>query len=61
LLNIAEAPNMTVEIINAPEIKPQIPVKNNDPIIISFFMFVLKFLCSINKLSKLTVSSEDVA
>ncbi len=38
---MAEAPNMTVEIMNAPEIKPQIPVRNNNPIVISFFMFAL--------------------
>jgi hypothetical protein len=38
LLTIAEAPNITADIINAPEINPHIPVINNDPMAISFFM-----------------------
>ncbi len=38
---MAEAPNITVEIIKAPEINPHNPVMNNVPIAISFFMFVL--------------------
>jgi len=36
LLNIAEVPNMIVEIMNSPEIKPKIPTINISPIRISF-------------------------
>lgn len=39
---MAAAPNITVETINAPEIKPHIPVINNDPIAISFLMSDIK-------------------
>ena len=41
LLANADAANITVEIINAPEIKPHSPVMNNAPIAISFFIPVI--------------------
>jgi hypothetical protein len=44
LLKIAALANNTVEIMNSPEKKPNIPTANNSPINISLFLLIVSLL-----------------
>ena len=52
LLIIAAAAKNTVDTINTPEIKLHIPITNNAPIAISFFIFSVYTFFKLNKKTK---------